>query len=93
MKSASVDSDLGIDISSGDRLGEFSGRKLHLLRSASELRDIADRLNSKASASLIADLREKLREEKFNIVVLGGFKRGKSTLINAMIGSRVLPMG
>ncbi|MEM4265400.1 MAG: dynamin family protein, partial [Thermoplasmata archaeon] len=42
---------------------------------------------------LIADLREKLREEKFNIVVLGGFKRGKSTLINAMIGSRVLPMG
>jgi ribosome biogenesis GTPase A len=76
-----------------DRLGEFSIRKSHLLRCASELRDIADRLNAGTSARLVSELMRNLQEERFNIVVLGGFKRGKSTLINAMVGARILPMG
>lgn len=33
----------------------------------------------------------KLRENRFNLVVLGAFKRGKSTLINALLGEAVLP--
>jgi small GTP-binding protein len=36
-------------------------------------------------------LRHKLRENHFNLVVLGAFKRGKSTLINALLGEPVLP--
>ncbi|MCX5887965.1 MAG: dynamin family protein [Deltaproteobacteria bacterium] len=34
---------------------------------------------------------EKLRSNRFNLVVLGAFKRGKSTLINALLGEAVLP--
>ena len=34
---------------------------------------------------------EKLRTNRFNLVVLGAFKRGKSTLINALLGEAVLP--
>jgi len=34
---------------------------------------------------------DKLRQNRFNLVVLGAFKRGKSTLINALLGKRVLP--
>jgi ribosome biogenesis GTPase A len=34
---------------------------------------------------------DKLRENRFNLVVLGAFKRGKSTLINALLGKAVLP--
>jgi small GTP-binding protein len=34
---------------------------------------------------------EKLRTNRFNLVVMGAFKRGKSTLINALLGEAVLP--
>lgn len=39
----------------------------------------------------LARLSDKLRENRFNLVVLGAFKRGKSTLINALLGEPVLP--
>ena len=34
---------------------------------------------------------DKLATEQFNLVVLGQFKRGKSTLINALLGTDLLP--
>jgi GTP-binding protein EngB required for normal cell division len=37
------------------------------------------------------DLADKLAAEQFNLVVLGQFKRGKSTLINALLGADLLP--
>jgi small GTP-binding protein len=39
----------------------------------------------------LARLQDKLRENRFNLVILGAFKRGKSTLINALLGEPVLP--
>lgn len=36
-------------------------------------------------------LMEKLRQNRFNLVILGAFKRGKSTLINALLGEELLP--
>lgn len=41
--------------------------------------------------SRLPNLIAKLRENRFNLVVLGAFKRGKSTLINALLGAPVLP--
>jgi Dynamin family len=37
-------------------------------------------------------LRERLRQERFQLAALGQFKRGKSTLLNALIGAPVLPI-
>jgi small GTP-binding protein len=37
--------------------------------------------------------RIRVAENRFNLVVLGEFKRGKSTLINALIGREILPAG
>jgi GTPase SAR1 family protein len=34
---------------------------------------------------------DKLQQNRFNLVALGAFKRGKSTLINALLGKPVLP--
>lgn len=39
-----------------------------------------------------AELREKLTSNTFNLVVVGQFKRGKTSLINAMLGACVLPV-
>ncbi len=41
----------------------------------------------------VAELRRRLREDRFRILVVGEAKRGKSTFINALIGLPVLPMG
>lgn len=39
----------------------------------------------------LMETKTKLAEEAFNLVVLGQFKRGKSTLINALLGEKILP--
>lgn len=41
----------------------------------------------------LAALRAKLAEHAFNLVVAGEFKRGKSTVINALVGADILPTG
>ena len=39
----------------------------------------------------IENIASKISDEKFNLVVVGQFKRGKSTLINALVGENLLP--
>ncbi len=41
----------------------------------------------------IQTLRQRLESNVFNLVVMGEFKRGKSSVINALIGDDVLPVG
>ncbi|NOZ01406.1 MAG: hypothetical protein GXP54_05895 [Deltaproteobacteria bacterium] len=41
----------------------------------------------------LADERRRLLDGRLNVVVVGHFKRGKSTLLNALLGRRVLPTG
>jgi GTPase SAR1 family protein len=38
------------------------------------------------------DLKEKIRSNSFNLVVVGQFKRGKTSLINALLGADILPV-
>ncbi len=40
---------------------------------------------------MLSEVEHKLRENKFNLVVLGQFKRGKTTFINALLGQKLLP--
>ncbi|MGC8494391.1 MAG: dynamin family protein [Syntrophobacteraceae bacterium] len=51
---------------------------------------LEDTVRDAASKSL-GETRIKLEEEAFNLVVLGEFKRGKSTFINALLGQKILP--
>lgn len=39
----------------------------------------------------LGELRQRLRDERCHLAVLGQFKRGKSTLVNALLGEAVLP--
>ena len=38
------------------------------------------------------ELRDKIRTNTFNLVVVGQFKRGKTSLINALLGADILPV-
>ncbi|HDG97578.1 MAG TPA: dynamin [Desulfobacterales bacterium] len=46
---------------------------------------------STATAENLKEVRVKLAENRFHLVVLGQFKRGKSTFINSILGDKVLP--
>jgi ribosome biogenesis GTPase A len=47
----------------------------------------------KSHAAAAHELLVKLAEDRFTLAVVGQFKRGKSSLINAIIGREVLPTG
>ena len=46
-----------------------------------------------AQTARMTALREKLQDENITVSVIGQFKRGKSTLINAFLGEELLPTG
>jgi ribosome biogenesis GTPase A len=69
---------------------------------ADELRDLLDRFQRLCeesgegfsdSLTRVAELEERLSAERFHLAVLGQFKRGKSTLLNALLGEPLLPTG
>ena len=43
------------------------------------------------AGGICEELRAKIENNVFNLVVLGQFKRGKTTLINALLGAEILP--
>jgi Dynamin family len=63
-----------------------AGRLVALAVLGKELR--ADRIADEAR-----DLAARVSEDRFYLACIGQFKRGKSTLINALIGERILPVG
>jgi GTP-binding protein EngB required for normal cell division len=64
-----------------------------LLRSVAALIALAaHRRTDDLRASLTA-LSEKLSKNSFNLAVLGQMKRGKSSVINALLGAEILPTG
>jgi len=50
-------------------------------------------LGSPADRDAIAGLRERLASHRLRVLVAGEAKRGKSTLVNAMLGRSILPTG
>jgi GTPase SAR1 family protein len=69
-------------------LNYYSKTKADLEHILKELGDIAVSENSKTKTQLICD---KLKADVFSLVVVGQFKRGKTTFINALLGKDFLP--
>ena len=67
--------------------------KYYLLAILDRLVNVVDGLGEEFSAidKTLRTLRERLVTERFHLALLGQFKRGNSTLINALIGEPLLP--
>ena len=63
------------------------------LATLTTLAGLADELGAPALAAEAHALAERLDEGRFYVVCVGQFKRGKSTLLNALVGELVLPVG
>jgi ribosome biogenesis GTPase A len=78
---------VGVAVSQRDRPRAVVGEALD------ELLSLAPGLASEAVGRDLEAAHKRLAEDRLNLVVLGEFKRGKSTLINGLLGRRVLPTG
>ncbi len=72
---------------------DYSQIKANIEQAGHSILDIAEAINSKAVVEFLNEVLDKLPKDEFYLAVLGLFKRGKSTLINALLGSQVLPTG
>jgi hypothetical protein len=52
----------------------------------------AQRIGDEGAQSALAAILDRLATDAFRVMVVGDFKRGKSTFVNALLGANVLPM-
>jgi len=71
----------------------YTRGKLALVAQVRALRELLKRRGSETRLRQCEDLMVKLAEDRFTLAVLGQFKRGKSSLMNALIGRALLPVG
>ncbi len=56
-----------------------------------ELLKLSEEISLVNTAESVRETLEKAKDEHFEVAIVGEFKRGKSTLINALLGQEVLP--
>ena len=75
-------------------LEHHKSAKREIINRFTQLADVAE---SVGMVTLARDIRTtripKLEAERFHLVVLGEFNHGKSTFVNALLGSEILPTG
>ena len=74
--------------------GSYSAYKQtmeNLTADLEELLQLSDEIMLVNTAKSLEETIEKTKDEHFEVAIVGEFKRGKSTLINAMLGEEVLP--
>lgn len=71
--------------------GDFLEARALLDSQLSEVAALADVLGARGRAKAIETARTRLGSDAFRLLVLGEFKRGKSSLVNALLGGRILP--
>lgn len=74
-------------------LRQYMKSKLALSERLHSAREIFKLRGDEAQFKRCEDLMAKLAEDRFTLAVLGQFKRGKSSLMNAIIGQELLPVG
>ncbi|MBI3949486.1 MAG: dynamin family protein [Acidobacteria bacterium] len=73
------------------QLSDFALVKSEMVQCAEELAILAQHQDKVDLADRAEELLGKLAAGEFNLTVFGQFKRGKSTLINALLGVDILP--
>ena len=74
--------------------GSYSAYKQtvsELAESLGQLKEYSEEIGLEHTAKSIGETIEKIANEHFEVAIVGEFKRGKSTLINALLGQEVLP--
>jgi GTPase SAR1 family protein len=79
------------DIKNNEQYQDFQKKRTRLSEIIQRQQSIVRSLNMKAWEEVLDRLGDRVRADNFKVLVLGEFKRGKSTLINALLGAEILP--
>ncbi len=72
----------------------FNEQRQTVIASLEQLQSLARSVGATTLANRIGrDVVEKLHADRFNLVVVGEFNHGKTTFVNALLGTRALPEG
>ncbi|MFO0556320.1 MAG: dynamin family protein [Polyangiaceae bacterium] len=75
-------------------LEQFHSKKREVTAAVAELVTLATRIGARSLATKVeSDLVKKLEADRFHLVVVGEFNHGKTTFVNALLGSDLLPVG
>lgn len=84
--------DTAVGESSGDRaFSSMEHRRERLIGLMEDLVGVTESLAIQPFIAQAAEVLHRIRSETFVVLVAGEFRRGKSTLINALLGEKVLP--
>jgi GTPase SAR1 family protein len=72
-------------------LNHFRSWKSHISAQLDLLAVIAEKLHAESIVSELEKTKRDMETDTFRFVVVGEFSRGKSTVINALLGDRLLP--
>lgn len=72
---------------------EYARAKHETINALKELEKLSAGRGNRVLADYLAEQQLKLAKDRFHLVVLGQFKRGKTTFLNALLGDDVLPTG
>ena len=70
---------------------EYNRAKDVLCNQIKQLQNVAEGLCMEDNAAYLNNALQRLQDERFNLVVVGMFSRGKSTFVDALLGKRILP--
>jgi GTP-binding protein EngB required for normal cell division len=73
--------------------GARDASRARVLEAIEGLLDLPAGLVADAVRDDLQDARERVLHRRFNVAVVGEFNRGKSTLVNALLGADVVPTG
>ena len=72
-------------------LNRYARDKRVVAEALHDVHSYLEQRHREISQEAIRGLLSRLAEDRFNLVVVGQFKRGKSSLVNALLGQEVLP--
>lgn len=78
-------------INSYEDMKEKKSQIMHLLVDLAGIVDNLNEIGLSINGTALLDLKKKLENDNFKVLVIGEFKNGKSTFINSLMGEKVLP--
>jgi len=79
--------------SQNNQLRQYTLAKQQISELVRESKQVLEGLKDEKHSDQCRNLLAKLAQDRFNLAVVGQFKRGKSSLMNAIIGRPLLPTG
>jgi GTPase SAR1 family protein len=74
-------------------MSEFPEIKAKYSALADEIVNLAKKLNIESARKKAVAFKARVNDDIFRLVVVGEFNRGKSTILNALLGAEILPAG